>query len=258
MPPKRVPLIEDLIEALKDTTVTDALSKAVAPSVALSVDEMVKKSLVDILNSIKSLTADNSRLSGRLTLLEAENTTLKQRLDENEKITLATEAYLRMDNLIINGLPEQSFAERASPGADSDALSATETNNSVECTVLDFFRKDLNVDVSAEDISTAHRLRAGARDSVRPIIVRFVNRKTRNKVFSAKSQLKATGKRIFINEHLTKSNADIFYEARKMVREKRIYAAWTRNGLVNVRFSADQNQRPVIIHSKNDLTPRRP
>src|SRR5207248_3851333 len=104
----------------------------------------------------------------------------------------------------------------------------TESNSSVENTVLEFFRNELHVDISPDDISIAHRLRVGARDSVRPVIVRFNNRKARNKVYSAKSQLKNSGKRIFINEHLTKMNSDIFFEARKLVREKKIFAAWTR------------------------------
>jgi hypothetical protein len=106
------------------------------------------------------------------------------------------------------------------------------------------------------DISTAHRLKAGPKDKTRPIIVRFSNRDVRNKVYSAKKLLKGSTSGVFISEHLTKPDSELFFEARKLLREKKIFAAWIQNGLVHVRFSPDPGTRATIIRCRADLTLR--
>ena len=96
---------------------------------------------------------------------------------------------------------------------------------------LEFLNTSMSVKVQSQDISVAHRLKAGPRDKTRPLIVRFVNRKVRNEVHRSKKKLKdIPSNEIYISEHLNKSTSDLFYSARKMV--KRIAAAWTQNGQV--------------------------
>ena len=68
--PKRS-MSEELIDALKDTSVTDALSKVFAPSIALSVDESIKKNMEDVLKAMKELTAENSRICSKIANLES-------------------------------------------------------------------------------------------------------------------------------------------------------------------------------------------
>ena len=72
-------------------------------------------------------------------------------------------------------------------------------------------------------------------------------------MLGAKKLLKDAGNRIFVNEHLTKLNGDIYFEARKLVREKKLFAAWTHNGLVLTRLSSDPLCKPKIVRSKADF-----
>lgn len=60
---------------------------------------------------------------------------------------------------------------------------------------------------------------------------------------------------MYVSEHLTKLNSNLFYEARKLWREKKIFGAWTRNDLVHVRLFSDPAtcNRASIIRSTADL-----
>ena len=91
---------------------------------------------------------------------------------------------------------------------------------------------------------------------VKLIIVRFVSRNTRNAIYSARKSLKDSNPPIFISEHLTKSVSELFFEARKMLSDNKIHAAWTQNRLVHVRFSSDPHSKPTIIRSRGDLVPK--
>jgi hypothetical protein len=95
----------------------------------------------------------------------------------------------------------------------------------VEETVLEFMNTSLGVKVQPQDLAIAHRLKAGEKDKVRPVIVRFLNRKVRNEVYRAKKKLKDIGGQVYISEHLTKSASDLFFVARKMVKDKRLASA---------------------------------
>ena len=193
--------------------------------------------------TIREVKAENARLNGKCEGLIAENLRLTKSVEEQKKRLDDMDAYSRSDNLIIRGLPERRAAERASasPSLDDGASALKEGSGSVEATVLDFCNEVLGVRVDERDISIAHRLKATKNEQVRPVIVRFVNRKTRNAVYEARKRLKDLNKSIFVSEHLSKSASDLFYEARKLLKEKKIHGTWTQNGQVLVKFSSDPN-----------------
>jgi len=101
-----------------------------------------------------------------------------------------------------------------------------------------------------------HRMRAGPKDKCRPVIVRFTNRRVRNMVYAARKELKDLSDRVYISEHLTKAASDLFFDARRMVREKKIFAAWTQNGLVHICFTSDQAARAIVVKCKADFNPK--
>ena len=243
---------DDLIETFLDSRVTEAMAKALAPFISLSVSEAMDKKLANLMLTVRDLKADNVRLTGICNDISTENVNLRKVLADQEKRIDDLECYSRSENLIIKGLSESSAAERSTAATDlHSGVAALDTYQSVEGTVITFFRETLNVDIVPTDISIAHRVKAGPKDSVRPVIVRFTNRKARNLVYYAKKSLKST--RIFISEHLTKTSADLFFKARKLLREKKIHATWTQNGQVLVKFSSDPSTRATVIRSRADL-----
>lgn len=140
----------------------------------------------------KQLTMKNDIID----MITNDNLRLKSRIDE-------IEAYNRIDNLIIKGLPETSFAEVASADADQG-----ENSDATLAAVLNLCENILQVKINSEDISITHRLPKGSKDNFRPVIVRFSNRRAKDRVYAARRSLRKANitSPVFINEHLTKLN----------------------------------------------------
>jgi len=92
--------------------------------------------------------------------------------------------------------------------------------------------------------------------TIRPIIVQFTSRRVRNEVHQSRKLLKGSSSRFYISEHLTKNAADLFFDARRLQREKKIHGTWTQNGMVYVKFSSCPTARAEIIRQKSDLNLR--
>lgn len=251
MPPKANPVSTDitsqLLEALKNDSVTEAFAAAIAPSLALSVQEIINKELGQ---TIKRLVADNKTLSGKVQQLQEENAGLKTRLVSVEERLEVMDRESRGSNIIVRGLPEGSYAERASAsGLDTGSV----TNLSVANTVCNMFKEEMGLTVHPENIIAAFRMKVGAKDTARPIMVKFSSTKTKESVMRAKKSLREKKSQVFISEHLTKAAADRFAKARALVKQKKIVSAWTYNGNVYIKASSDATARPTIIHAMDDL-----
>ena len=254
-PPKLNP--EDFVEALLDPRVLEAVTKAMTP-LTRALEQTLTKRLDTLATTLRTMREETGRLTEQCKTLATENIELKKRVEVSERRVDELERYSRCDNLIIRGLPESSFAERASdaPASADDGTTLRNSHKSVETSVLTFIKDALHVDIAPADISTAHRLKAGTKDTSRPVIVRFTSRHMRNEVYRARMKLRDSTAGVFLSEHLTKTDADLFYDARKLVKEKKIFAAWTQNGLVNVRFSSDPSSKATVVRSHADLALR--
>src|SRR5271157_4706294 len=109
MPPKSSKC-DELIEALTDPRVIIALTKALGVVIAAAVDDALSKKLAPLRAIVDKLTAQNLELR---TALDEQCV----RIDE-------IECYSRRENIIIQGLPESSAAERASAGPRADDRAA--------------------------------------------------------------------------------------------------------------------------------------
>lgn len=144
------------------------------------------------------------------------------------------EQYSKREDLIIKGLHiPQTYAQRASaPQVDDRPGPMHAVSPSLTETVVDFFDKDMGVQVPVSAISTAHPL--PSRNGPPAVIVRFSSRDARNLVYSKRFALK--GKRIFVDEHLTSENSKQMFNARKLKHDKKILDCFTRNCAPFVRL----------------------
>jgi hypothetical protein len=248
MPPKTASITDELINALRDPRVLDALAG------------VFETRLQPLLDSIQELKTDNERKSAQITKLQGELQSADARLN-------ALESYTRRDNLLITGLPVETFAEAAAVSAGTNATEP-ESSWAVEQSVLKLFNDKLGVPIKSCDISVAHRLKKRSRTDARPpvTIVRFTNRKAREAVYGARRQLKpkdgavpttSVQPAIFINEDLTQATAELFHQARQLVRQKVIHSTWTSSCAVYIRDTGEPSCRPRKISSAGEL-PRAP
>jgi regulator of replication initiation timing len=250
---------DDLLEALLDSRVRDALSDIFSHQISSAIDAK----LATFSTTLDTIVSDFKRVQIRCDKLVEENKSLVEDNKTLRRNVSELMQYTRRNDLVIHGIEAQTFAE-ASSSVQQDSLSQTVTgpNSSVtEEAVIRLCRESLGVPVTKDDISVVHRLaskggNATSSSSSRgpaPIIVRFTRRKTRDEVFKARKQLKDARPGVYINEHLTPENASLFKQARMLVKQKKLLSAWTANCSVFVKDSELPDARYIKISNLSDL-----
>jgi len=205
MGPKQHQLVDELIIALRDPRVLDALASVLESKMQTVVAELIQ---------------ENEKQSVRIAQLECKLQAATDRVE-------ALEAYSRRDNLIITGLPAGNYVEAVVTENTNREESPGLPNTSVERSVLKLFNEQLGVSVQPTDISVAHRLKRQG-DSAPTTLVKFTNRKAREAVYAARRKLREYHQmRVYINEDLNKNTADLFRKAHQLVRSKVIFSTWT-------------------------------
>ena len=168
-----------------------------------------------------TLQSENKRLNDIIIILE-------ERADDQEQRS-------RNTCLLIHGVAESDNVE-------------------TDDVILSVLNNDLNLPhISINDIQRSHRLGPIKRNDrllrsnkprCRPIIVKFLNFRTRQEVFKVKSRLK--GKHFMITESLTKNRYDLFKAALLKYGKGNV---WTIEGRITTKI----NNNFVVIKSLNDL-----
>lgn len=209
--------------------------------------EEIKKSLNFMSEEISKVLKQQSKL---LDLME-EVKQLKNLVKEKDKVITGLERriedleqYTRMEDLIITGL-DATHRTYASVTDQKDGQNITiEELNLLERQVTQFFESK-NIKIHSNYISACHTLPRKDRKAKPAIIVRFVNRKYKTELLKHAKKLKGTG--VYINEHLTKKNAEIARQARILRKEQKIQSTWTRNCKVMIRLNGTPEEAKVIM-----------
>lgn len=168
------------------------------------------------------------------------NKELEKRVAVLERDSDALEQYSRRNTIRVSGIPEQ--------------------NNEITDDVILKLAEDMNVQLSRADIDRSHRVGrledtrrtdSGVRTRIRhrDIIVQFVTYNARQRLFQMRKELRGNDElgSVFINEDLTKTRSKVLFDARTLVRAKKLNAAYSSDGKLFVR---DKDDRRHLIHSK--------
>jgi hypothetical protein len=255
---------EDLIELMKDEKVADAMLSHLSIGIQATIDKhftRLEERFTERMERLVEKTAGElvkrafEEQNIKINQLEDENKLLKQRVDEYDVL-------LRLDNLIIHGLTEESNIT-STDGESIQPSIRVQSHQPAIRSVLDLCQTQLGIEINESDISLAYRIQSrptgrGGPTS-RPVFVKFLSRNVRNRVFAARKSLRDRSRsdglpRIYINEHLTKNNAFIYAQARAMVKEQKLTSTWTANGYVFARYSTSPSEKPKKILQMKDLT----
>jgi hypothetical protein len=142
---------------------------------------------------------------------------------------------LRSNNLIFSGISE--------PDNDKFHLKA----KIIEIAAF------LKVSIQFHDIVMCYRIpNRKATNSPRLVLVSFLNREARSEIYGSRIKLKGfKGSRIYINEDLCPSASEIYFTARRRVKELSLFSVWTMNGVTHVKQKRDTV--PIKILSINDV-----
>ena len=113
---------------------------------------------------------------------------------------------------------------------------------------MKFAKEKLSVSVAEIEITATHDL-PKRKDGSTPVIVQFLSTDKKTEIMRKREMLK--GSAVFLNDHLTQKNNELFAETRRLKKERKIVGTWTMNGNIFVKKTKQTNR--VMIKCKNDL-----
>lgn len=201
-----------------------------------------QKTILELVNEVKILK----------TLLDEKN----KRITHLENKVEDLEQYTRRNDVIVTGLKIQprSYAHAVSSDRDRETDQDATT---MEQQVAVFLRSK-GIEMDCNKIEACHplpRRRNVGNTAVKhpAIIIRFVNRK--DKAALLKQGRKLRGTNVFINEHLTKQNADLARKARNLRKEGKIQSTWTNNCKVFIKTNGatPEEEKVLLIRKMEEL-----
>ena len=175
-------LTEELIDSLLDPAVITALGQALGDTISTKVAECLESKIAPLGDRLQAVESQCTARDLEIGNLRKENSELRVRLED-------LEAYSKLDNLIVHGLLETSFSESASAQVPPTG-GPVESNLDTVKTFVNFANTVLDIPLSSQDISVAHRMKKGrsttsasSTPTPAPIIIRFTNREARNRVY---------------------------------------------------------------------------
>lgn len=227
--------IKDIKSQTSSNTGDDVIANIVTPLIT-AVTAAITQSVCDVLHkAIKELksrdedrmtiksSAAESALSAKLRVLTYKNDSLEQ--------------YTRRENIRIHGLTESGDKEANLEERVLRLLQTTGTK------------------LSSSDIAACHRT-GRPRNGSRPVIVRFVSRKSKINIMKSKKKLRENHPSVFINDDLTSLRSRLLgYIKRLDITEK----VWTMGGRIHcikklpTGMQPDHSSKPVIIETPDDL-----
>ena len=233
MPPKKaVPVTWDDLAEMKESM--DSMSEKMT-----SVSSQQGK-LMELLAEVQQLKTENVEKDKKIA-------TLEQRLDEIEQ-------YTRMNDIIINGLKtrHKSYARAVTSDGAVSSEPTEEEAETLENQVIGFLREK-GITVASSDIEACHVLPTKIKNATQAIIMRFANRKNKDALLKQGRKLKGT--KVYLNEHLTRKNAEIAKKARFLKKQDKIQGTWTRNCKVFIKCngSSPEETKVTVVKNISDL-----
>ncbi len=176
--------------------------------------------------------------------LKLQNAEKDRQIDHLENKVAELELYTRMNDVVVTRLQikPRSYAKAAAAekGEEPSELDAISVEQQVAA-----FLQTKGIDLDCNDIEACHTLpRRNDKDKSTAVIMRFVNRKCKDALMKQGRKLK--GSNVYLNEHLTKRNADTAKKARFMRKEKKIQSTWTTNCKVFIKLNGAREEAKVL------------
>ena len=116
--------------------------------------------------------------------------------------------------------------------------------------IIDLAR-EFGIAIQNFEISRSHRVGRPEPGKIRPILVKFIGYRPRERLYNARKDIKAKYPTIDIFEDLTATTAQLSYNARQLRRAGEIQQTWVRDGKVFVVLN--HGGRAHLIHDEDEL-----
>ena len=190
-------------------------------------DEETTKQMKEILGP--QISENTANIAGLIKVIKNQNDKIEKLESEVEYLKQQT----RKKSLIVSGLDLQK---------DDD----------LEQSLMKLCKEKLKINLHPMDVDSVSKLRkrTGNNDRKPDILLTLTTHKKKIEIMREKKKLKQLDSVVYINEHLTPSQGEIFAEARARLKKKTLCATWTRDGLTFVKVQEGDQPTPVKTMDK--------
>uniref|UniRef100_A0A096MAF3 L1 transposable element RRM domain-containing protein n=1 Tax=Poecilia formosa TaxID=48698 RepID=A0A096MAF3_POEFO len=211
--------------------------------------EEIKKSLDFMSDEIAKISQPQNlimNLMGEVKELKRQNVEKDEQIAFLEHRVADLEQYSRMNDVVISGLEmkPRSYAQAVTEPSITDKRD--EDGGTLENQVVSFF-SNKGISIDNNGIEACHPLPQKNKGVKPATVMRFTNRKHKNELL--KQGRKLRGSNVYINEHLTKINAEIARRARFLRKQKKIQSTWSSNCKVYIKLNGSpEKPRQLLIN----------
>lgn len=232
--PDSILMAEAMTNISLDASTIQAIALALKDTIQSNLQVMIDASIKPIVDGVVhglQIRIDTLELDNKA--LKDQNTKLLDRVVELESSSESAEQYSRRNCLRLSGVPE-------SLGEDPDQL------------VMDV-SDAVGAGLSIQEIDRCHRIGRRRPDGKpRQIIVKFATYRSRQKLYSNRTRLRTSDhKGVFVNEDLTRNRSELLFQARQLVKSRKLLGAWSTDGSVLVKVNDGSIRR---INSRKDMS----
>lgn len=208
--------------------------------------EEVKKALESLSQDVADIKDKQDKilkLVGEVAQLRVLLEEKDKKIDALEKRVEDLEQYSRINDVVVTGLKikPRSYALAVSGGSEREP-GETEERSAEQQVAAFLASRDIELDTNALEACHPLPTRKGAPPVV---IMRFVNRKDKVALLRQGRNLKGTN--VYLNEHLTKTNADIAKKARFLRKTNKIQSTWVRNCKIFIKLNGSPEEARVLV-----------
>lgn len=214
------------------------IAQTVQETVQKSLSEQLKNMVEIIINGVvDGLSKRIESLENENKYLRQENNLLKDRIASIENELDASEQYSRRNSVRIFGIPENSDNKESTDNVVINLCNA------------------LGANITLDEIDRSHRTGKPGGPKPRPILVKFVSYRSRQKLYTKRRDLKDHSEfgHTYINEDLTQHRSQLLYKARGLAKIKQIESAWSSDGNILIRINENGQSKTKRISTEHEL-----
>ena len=203
----------------------------------------------------ESILRNQTQIMNRLSSLESQMEKFKEEIDDLRTQTTNLKSTINslsesVGNNYDHGKDLQFLVDRQEQYSRKNSIRITgvteETGESIENKTISILKKEIDVDISSEEIEIVHRVGRVHNGNPRSILVKFLSHKTKESVMRRKKN----ARNVKIYEDLAPGIKMIFNEVSKNRRLLNVDSVWTIDGKIKYRFT--NNPRTFEIRSYSD------
>ncbi len=210
--------------------------------------QWVKSEMGGLLKKITELNDDSKEKQQRIDKLSTDNDKKQRRLERLEHECRQKDNQIKALSLQLDELHQQTHDHSLQvvglPEAKSDADDIKQ--------VIKISKEKLHVKLKSSDFEV-RRLGKKKESATRNTLLKFKDKSIRDKIFENRKETATNSnpsKNIYFNDQLTKHRQNLLFAARKLVKSKKLFAAWAQQGNILIRKTESGKIVQVQDHSE--------